>query len=258
MVLCGLRHGGSESNISPSVEQANYILVAPNSFMSCHSSSAVQPDFSVEKYHFIGEPLDTTHVEQNGVSGCIKNLFACKLNDNQKGPLDNVASLERSDLIRNRINKMKYHSSQWRDVPQKLSGAVSLTFNEQTGCLNMNEKVRGQNADAGGNKPSCDVAFHNAECLKEPEISDVSSGGSAPVVTEVSAVTPDDELSTADGQTTVASNVVLDEGSGIDRCWSSNDAQGSEQSAEFLGVACKSTPWMQDHPKGLLTMLLIV
>ncbi|XP_059280712.1 uncharacterized protein LOC132034389 isoform X4 [Lycium ferocissimum] len=247
-----LRHGGSESNISPSVEQANCFQVAPNSFMSYRCSCAVQPDFSIEKHHFIGEPLDTTRLEQRGTSGCIKNLFACKLNDSQKVPSDNLASLEEhNDLMWNKINKMEFHSSQWRDVPKKVTGAVSLTCKEQTtGFLNMNEKMRGQNADAGGNKPSCDVAFQNVECLKEPEISNVSSGGSAPVVTEASAVIHGKEFSTADGQKSVASNVVVDEGSGIDRCWSSNDAQGSEQSAEFFGVACKFNPMDAGPSKG--------
>ncbi|MCD9637677.1 hypothetical protein HAX54_021089 [Datura stramonium] len=247
-----LRHGGSESNISPSVEQANCFQVAPNSFMSCRCNYAVQPDFSVEKHHFIGEHLDTTRLEQSGVSGCIKNLFAYKLNDSQKVPLDNVASLVgNSDLMQNRINKMECHSSQWRDVPKKVTGAVSLTCKEQTtGFLNMNEKMRGQNADAGGNKPSCDVAFPNVERLKEPEISNVSSGGSAPGVTEASAVIHDKEFSTADGQKTVASNVVVDEGSGINRCWSFNDAQSSEQSAEFLGVASEFNPMYAGPSKG--------
>ncbi|XP_015163441.1 uncharacterized protein [Solanum tuberosum] len=244
-----LRHGGSEGNISPSVEQANYFPEASNSFMSCLCNCAVQPDVFVEKHHFIGEPLDTYQVEQSDVSGCIKNLFACKLNDSQKVPLDNVASLAGSDLMWNRINKLECHSSQWRDVPKKVTGAVSLTFKEQTtGFLNMNEKMRGQSADASGNKPSCDVAFQNVEYLKEPEISNVSSGGSAPVVSEASAVIHDNEFTT-DDQKTVASNVV-DEGSGINRCWSSSDAQGSEQSAEFLGVACEFNPMDAGPSKG--------
>ncbi|XP_015085201.1 uncharacterized protein LOC107028589 isoform X2 [Solanum pennellii] len=72
-----LRHGGSEGNISPSVEQANYFSEASNSFMSCLFNCAVQPDVFVEKHPFIGEPLDTTQVEQNDASGCINNLFAC-------------------------------------------------------------------------------------------------------------------------------------------------------------------------------------
>ncbi|KAJ8538842.1 hypothetical protein K7X08_032311 [Anisodus acutangulus] len=247
-----LRHGGSESNISTPVEQANCFQVAPNSFMSCRCSCAVQSDFSVEKHHFIGEPLDNTQIEQSGVSDCIKNLFACKLNDSPKVPLDNVASLEgNSDLMRNKINKMECHSSQWRDVPKKVTGAVSLTCKKQTtGFLNINEKMRGQNADAGGNRNSCAVAFQNVGCLKEPEISNVSSGGSAPVVTEASAVIHDKEFSTADGQNTVASNVVVDEGSRVDRCWSSNDAQGSEQSAEFFGVACEFNPMDAGPSKG--------
>ncbi|TMX02379.1 hypothetical protein EJD97_021808 [Solanum chilense] len=155
-----LRHGGSEGNISPSVEQANYFSEASNSFMSCLCNCAVQPDVFVEKHPFIGEPLDTTQV----------------------------------------------------------TGAVSLTFKEQiTGFLNM-DKMRGQSADAGINKPSCDVAFQNVadagvnkpscdvafqniEYLKEPEISNVSSGGSAPVVSEASAVIHDNEFTTDDQKT---------------------------------------------------------
>lgn len=55
----------------------------------------------------------------------------------------------------------------------------------------------------------------------------------------------------------LASNVV-DEGSGINRCWSSSDAEGREQSVSFLVFLVNSTQWMQDHPKGLLIILLIV
>ncbi|XP_016456625.2 uncharacterized protein LOC107780589 isoform X2 [Nicotiana tabacum] len=240
-----LRHGDSESNITPSVEQAKCFQVVPNSFMSYRCSCAVQPDTSLEKHCFIGEPPHTTRIEQRGVSGCIKkNLFACKLNDSQKFPLENVASLEQnSNLMGHKINKMECHSSQWRDVPKKVTGAVSLTCKEQTrSFLTVNEKMRGQSADTGGKIPNCAVAFQNVECLKEPEMSNVSSGGSTPVVTEVSAVIHDKYFSTADGQNTVATNAAVDEGSGIDRCWSSNDVQCSEQSAEFFGVACEFNP----------------
>lgn len=62
--------------------------------MSCLCNCDVQPDVIVEKHPFIGEPLDTTQVEYNDASGCIKNLFACKLNDRQKVSLENVASLQ--------------------------------------------------------------------------------------------------------------------------------------------------------------------
>lgn len=115
----------------------------------------------------------------------------------------------------NRINKLECHYSQWRDV-KKVTGAVSLTFKEQiTGVLNM-DIMRGQSADVGinkpscdvafqnvadANKPSCDVAFENIEYLKEPEISNVSSGGSAPVVSEASAVIHDNEFTTDDQKT---------------------------------------------------------
>ncbi|XP_019254929.1 PREDICTED: uncharacterized protein LOC109233498 isoform X2 [Nicotiana attenuata] len=240
-----LRCGDSESNNTPSVEQAKCFQVVPDSFMSYRCSCAVQPDTSLEKHRFICEPPHTTQIEERGISGCIrKNLFACKLNDSQKFPLENVASLEQnSNLMGHKINKMECHSSQWRDVPQKVTGAVSLTCKEQTtSFLNVNEKLRGQSADAGGKIPNCDVAFQNVECLKEPEMSNVSSGGSTPLVTEVSAVIHDKYFSSADGQNTTASNAVVDEGSGIDRCWSSNDVQCSEQSAEFFGVVCEFNP----------------
>ncbi|PHT99088.1 hypothetical protein BC332_31989 [Capsicum chinense] len=157
LVLHGPGPGGPESNISPSVVQANCFQVAANSFMSCRCNCAVQPDCSVEKHNFIGEPLDTTRIEQSGVSGCIKNLF---------------------DLF-----------------------------------------------------------------LLEDRVS-------APVVTEASALIHDNEFSTANCQKTLASNVVVDEGSGINRCWSSNDAQGSKQSTVFLGIACKFNPMDEGPSKG--------
>ncbi|KAF3618837.1 hypothetical protein FXO38_33223 [Capsicum annuum] len=214
LVLHGPGPGGPESNISPSVVQANCFQVAANSFMSCRCNCAVQPDCSVEKHNFIGEPLDTTRIEQSGVSGCIKNLFDCKLNDSQKVPLDNMVSLEgNSDLMRNKINKMECHSSQWRDVPKKVARAVTLLSQKYPVFL-LEDRV------------------------------------SAPVVTEASALIHDNEFSTANCQKTLASNVVVDEGSGINRCWSSNDAQGSKQSTVFLGIACKFNPMDAGPSKG--------
>lgn len=119
---------------------------------------------------------------------------------------DNAFSANRT-IVQN-MKKVDCNSSQWRDVPRKVVN------------------------DATSRKCFKESAHH---ALKEHEMSNMSSGCSAPAVTQVSIEVNNKDSSTVDGMDT--DNLVMDEGSGIERCLSSDD--NSERSSEFCGLASK-------------------
>ncbi|XP_057800003.1 uncharacterized protein LOC131015587 isoform X2 [Salvia miltiorrhiza] len=122
---------------------------------------------------------------------------------------------------------------QWRDVPKKGTGKCSLTRKEQEavshtplGC------------------PAADVAKSFAgfapilSSVREHEISNISSGCSAPDVTQSSGEVNKKESSTTELRNiNFAENLVLDKGSGNVRSCSSDDALDSELCPEFYGSA---------------------
>lgn len=89
-------------------------------------------------------------------------------------------------------------------------------------------------------------------CLKEQEMSNISSGCSAPAVTQASIEVNNMDSCTVDaGDTGCANDLVVDEASGIEKCWSSDDALDSERSAEFLGFTCKTSFIKEGSSKAL-------
>lgn len=136
--------------------------------------------------------------------------------------------------------KIGSHTPQWRDVPSKVGKAVcDATSLDQTAIVldwEGQDGVQPANVFAKRLKRAIDVE----NLLKEQENSNVSSGCSAPVVTQASLeVNKVDSCSVDAGHTDYGNNLAVDEGSGIDKGWSS-DAVESGRSAEFIGSTCKS------------------
>ncbi|XP_042037147.1 uncharacterized protein LOC121783210 isoform X2 [Salvia splendens] len=124
---------------------------------------------------------------------------------------------------------------QWRDVPKKGTGNCSLTGKEREvvshsplGC------------------PAADVSKSLAEFtpivvpVKEHEITNISSGCSAPDVTQSSSEVNKKESPTTEVRNIrFADNLVLDNGSGNVRSCSSDDALDSESGPEFYESVSK-------------------
>lgn len=128
------------------------------------------------------------------------------------------------------------HTPQWRDVPSKvrksLCDAISLDQTATALDREGQDSVQVGNISANRMKKTIDMK----DLLKEQEDFNVSSGCSAPVVSEASVIEVNnvDSCTVDVADTGCVKNLVIDEGSGIDITWSS-DVVESERSAEFAG-----------------------
>ena len=154
---------------------------------------------------------------------------------------DTNISLDQSGKLNEQLHKNRVcHASQWRDVPSKVKGICDATVVEQLA------NVLDRRGNDGSQLRDASVKYFNGPMqisgsLKVQENSNLSSGCSAPAVTQSSIEVNDIDFSTVDaGDKGYVSNDIVDEGSGIDKCWSSDDALGSERSAEFLGSTCRT------------------
>ncbi|XP_058111386.1 uncharacterized protein LOC131254706 [Magnolia sinica] len=121
---------------------------------------------------------------------------------------------------------LKMHSAQWRDVPSKVIGNCNVTTVERPAdILDAKATVEDQLADTAAKRSS--GTSQDTGPLKEQQMSNGSSGCSAPVVTEVSVeVNNLDSCILDSGDDRYVHDPVIDEGSGIEKCGSSDDALG--------------------------------
>ncbi|XP_059459429.1 uncharacterized protein LOC132188988 isoform X5 [Corylus avellana] len=153
--------------------------------------------------------------------------------------MDTSIALDESGKLNGKHDKnIVCHTSQWRDVPTKVKAVCDATVVARLANVFDRRELDGcQRVDAS--TKYFNGAMQIADSLKDQENSNVSSGCSAPAITQVSSEVNNIDFSTVDaGDTGDVSNHIVDEGSGIDKCWSSDDALGSERSAEFLGSSC--------------------
>lgn len=176
-------------------------------------------------------------VKEGDRRGAATSLLHSKLNENCIFVKETAKSFEKTEsLVAPNIKSAESHSFQWRDVPKKLMESCSSTRKQQqTGSYN--PSLGSPAADVS----KCFAGFdRNVVPLKEHEISNISSGCSAPDVTQSSIEVNKKDSSTVEGgNIRYANNLVLDEGSGNDRSWSSDDALGNEFCAEFFGSASR-------------------
>ncbi|KAL6217038.1 hypothetical protein ACLB2K_010255 [Fragaria x ananassa] len=150
-------------------------------------------------------------------------------------PKDKTVSLDHKRKLSGEVTKNNaYHTSQWRDVPSKVKGVSDVTRVDR--LANLFDATREDREKLGDTCVKCfNGTVQIADSMKEHEVSNISSGCSAPVVSQPSIEFNNMESSTNDpGDHGCGSNFVVDEGSGIDKAWSSDDALESERSAKFL------------------------
>ncbi|XP_057511455.1 uncharacterized protein LOC130793670 isoform X2 [Actinidia eriantha] len=135
--------------------------------------------------------------------------------------------------------KADCHAFQWRDVPSKATGMYNLTCKDRpVNLLNRREHVGDQISDVAAAAKCFDRSVHDAESSKEQEMSNIS-GSSEAAVTQVSVEFNKLDSSTIGAGNKHTQNLVVDEGSGIGKCWSSDDPLDSERSSEFFGFTYK-------------------
>lgn len=151
------------------------------------------------------------------------------------GPIGKNILLDQSAELKGQLPKTTVcHASQWRDVPSKFKGVCDVTYLDQSAdVLDGRGHVEGQ---LGGTATKCSYGTMKIpDSLKEQEMSNISSGCSAAAVTHTSVPVNNIDSCTVNAENSrCINNHAVDEGSGIDKCWSSDDALESERSSEFL------------------------
>ncbi|KAK3003108.1 hypothetical protein RJ639_019790 [Escallonia herrerae] len=141
------------------------------------------------------------------------------------------------ELNREPFKKVECHAFQWRDVPTKVTGTFNMPCKDQLTSLLDDQGNADDQYAATSTAKSFNGDALDAESLKEQEMSNVSSGCSAPAITQASVKVSNEDSCTVDVQDgRFLNNIIVDEGSGIDKCWSSDNASDSERS-EFHGFA---------------------
>jgi len=132
--------------------------------------------------------------------------------------------------------RIGFHAPQWRDVPSKVRKAVcDATSLDQTSTgLDREGRDDFQLGNISVKRPKRTTDM--GDLSKEKENSNVSSGCSAPLVTQASVMVNKIDYCTDDAvDTGFVNNLVVDEGSGIDQV-SLSDLVESERTDELLGL----------------------
>ena len=202
--------------------------------------------------------------QMGGINGKPSMLFTSRFHKDHIIPKEkNIHFHQNVKLKGQNHKKINCHASQWKDVPSKVIGScdmkcVRLSVDEVDGRKSDEEQPamyrRKNNEDQLANTAAkcLEGNFQEFNCFKEQEMSDISSGCSAPAVTQASNEVNNVDSCTVDpGDTGCANGLVVDEASGVEKCWSSDEALDSERSAEFLGFTCKTSFIKEGSSKAL-------
>ncbi|KAK9280332.1 hypothetical protein L1049_014020 [Liquidambar formosana] len=247
-----LRLGRRESNITPS-EHGKDRQRIPCTYFLGNCSCAVNTKCSGGDCDSKGEiSPNAWKVQIGGVAGKASMFSASNFDKDHTAQKEKTLSLEQSVKVNGQTpKKMDFHAFQWKDVPSKGTGVCNVTcLDRPADGLDGRGNHEDQLADSAAK--CLNRTAQEADTLKEQEMSNISSGCSTPAVTQASIeVNNMDSCTIDDGDTGYANDLVVDEGSGIDKCWSSDDALDSERSAEFLGSTCKSNSIQERSFKAL-------
>lgn len=219
-----LRHARSEANIAgPSQHGKCCRIASVCSQHSCDCSTHINR-FKMNLESTVGSFPFALKEQRGIVNGEASVIFGSKFAKNHIVQNDEIVSSDQGGKLNEKLpNNIVSHASQWRDVPSKVKRVSTVACRDTSAeCIN--------------------VTLQRKESFKENETSNISSGSSAPAVTQLSVEVNKMDYSCADaGNSGCVSNLVVDEGSGIDKCWSSDDTCGSDRSEEFLGDTCKTS-----------------
>ncbi|KAL0291031.1 UNVERIFIED_CONTAM: hypothetical protein Sangu_2548600 [Sesamum angustifolium] len=222
---------GIECNLTHSKKE-QFSQGLPYACLPKNCSCTVQASCLTGKYDLNGDACCTLK-KKGDRAGVATSLFNSNLNDNCIFREKGAKTLEKTqNFVAPKMKRVESHSFKWRDVPRKIMESCSSASKEQeAGSLNTSLVIPA----ADGAK--CFTGFaQNVVPLQENEISNISSGFSAPDMTQLSIEINKKDSCTVEGSDIkCANNLDLDEGSGNDRTWSSDHALDNGNCAEFLG-----------------------
>lgn len=206
-----LRLGGTES-ISPLSKMGKCSQEMPAGHLPRKCSFTLQTNCPTGMHDKKGETILPECNDQEGNAGNMMATFSEKVDS--FGPNENM---------KQGTKKAEVNSFLWRDVPKKVVEKSSLA------CVVNSVDLYNGNVECNAQKCVDDTA-DNVGSPKEQEMSNVSSGCSAPVVTQVSIDVNNKDSSTVDADDArYEGNAIVDEGSRIERCWSSDDGVDSDR-----------------------------
>ncbi|KAK1316974.1 Histone-lysine N-methyltransferase ATX1 [Acorus calamus] len=175
------------------------------------------------------------HIEN--VIGKSPLLFTSTCDQNHLYQGGRISSLGQYDGNRCILANNDFHSAQWKDVPRRLIGnADDNSVGSPLVALEDKETIKSQLIE--GNAKANDATSRVAGCLREQQTSDFCSGMSAPAPTDVS-VEVDNMESIGDAVAEAKSMDIIDEGSRIEKCGSSDEAPVSRMWEEDLALTNK-------------------
>ncbi|PRQ26681.1 putative histone-lysine N-methyltransferase transcription regulator PHD family [Rosa chinensis] len=230
------RIGKKSNNVPEPSEQERCCHKVPCGNFHGSSSCAAYRNCLERNFESRIGSLPTVSKGQMGtVNSEVSMIFSPQFANSQIIPKDKPVSLDHKRKLSGEVpNNNAYHTSQWRDVPSKVKGVSDVTRVDR--LANLFDATREDREKLGDTCVKCfNGTVQMANSMKEHEVSDISSGCSAPAVSQPSIEVNNMGSSTNDaGDNGCGSNFVVDEGSGIDKAWSSDDALESEKGAEFL------------------------
>ncbi|CAL5429008.1 unnamed protein product [Camellia sinensis] len=245
------RSGRIDNDITPPNEHGKCCQRVPYTYFQGKCGCTVQTNCQGGNHNSKGETFNGASKERTG-NGMASMFFDPKFKENSTFPKEKAISFDQSGNLEGQVKKkVDSHDFQWRDVPSKVTRMCNVACKDRPADL---LDMRGNIGDHVANAPTkcfnrssqiadaatkCfDRSAQDAESSKEHEVSNISSGCSAPAVTQASVEFNNLDYSTIEARGKCTQNLVVDEGSVIDKCWSSDDPPDSE-SSEFFGFACK-------------------
>ncbi|KAG8656831.1 hypothetical protein MANES_03G012400v8 [Manihot esculenta] len=226
-----LRGNRNQNDITLSNEHDNCCQRTHHFHYNCSCAAHTCPG---GKCNFSGNPSNSLGGQTGSFSGKTPILIASQFAKDHIIPKENSISIGQCGTLKGQLSKnISYNASQWKDVPSKVRVCEVASIKGPADALDR----RGLEDSAA---KFSNEAINRAECFNDRDMSNISSGCSTPAVTQASVGVTNVDSSTVVGNTGYVDNLVVDEGSGIDKCGSSDDAFESERSA-YYGYTCKST-----------------
>ncbi|XP_020528001.1 uncharacterized protein LOC18442513 isoform X2 [Amborella trichopoda] len=172
--------------------------------------------------------------ENNGNTAVDKTslLLPPSIDDGFRSSLDKTTELKRCENLETLdIVKRSCNTMQWRDVPGKIMDSSATTDIERPAKMMCRARNEDQLADTASKR--FDEGCQDAGSLKEQQMSNVCSESSAAVVTEFSGRC---FVNLDLGSTRSTCDEIVDEGSGIEKCCSS-DAHNAGMWAETANLS---------------------
>ncbi|KAK1292977.1 hypothetical protein QJS10_CPB17g02151 [Acorus calamus] len=208
--------------------------VCPSAMCSHAATSKLSPGSCI---HGAERPFISCVEHIENAIGKSPLLFTSTCDQNHLSQGAKISSLGQYDGNRCILANNDFHSAQWKDVPRRLIGnADDNSVGSPLVALEDKETIKSQLIE--GNAKANDATSRVAGCLREQQTSDFCSGMSAPAPTDVS-VEVDNMESIGDAVAEAKSMDIIDEGSRIEKCGSSDEAPVSRMWEEDLALTNK-------------------